>query len=169
MATGRRGMAAGNIPWQVLSALAGLALTALSGCGVLNPALVGSTVLDSTSALDAPEGTILIAVTNRTSSTAAARFEITKRNGGTVDLIIPVQPFDSDPANESDRMIVTQDCDVTSIRLLDVLASLPTGGVQQFASDLSPLEMGERLNCGKVVLLTIEGVAPNLLVNLGVF
>lgn len=153
----------------VVSAVAGMALLVTAGCGVLNPALVGTIGFDSTPALDSPEGTILIVVTNSTPSTAAARFEITKRNGGTVDLILPVQPFTGNPADESDRIIAVQDCDITSIQLLDVLASLPAGGVQQFASDLAPLNMGERIHCGNVILLSLEGEAPNLLVNLGVF
>jgi hypothetical protein len=119
--------------------------------------------------LDNPEGTIAIVVLNSTSSQAAARFQITKRNGGTVDLTVPVLPFDGDPADEGDRAMVVQDCDVTTIELVDVLAALSTGGVQQFGQDLAPLNMGEQLTCGKVIAVTITGSEPNLLVNLQVF
>jgi len=156
-------------PRGILVGLTALLIAGVAGCGVLNPSLVGTTILSSTESLDNPEGTIVIVVMNTTSSLAAARFEITKRNGGTVDLTVPVLPFDGDPANEGDRAMVVQDCDITSIQLVDVLASLSTGGIQQFGQDLAPLTMGDRLSCGKVVALTITGTEPNLLVTLQVF
>jgi len=139
-----------------------------AGCGVLNPALTGTVLPNSVSTLEAPQGSILIAVFNQTTSIAAVRFEITKKNGGTVDLVIPVQPADGNAANEADRGLAIQDCDVQSIRLVEVLASVP-GGVQQFGTGLAPLEDGLRLSCGKVVAVFIAGTAPNLLASLDVF
>lgn len=141
---------------------------AWAGCGVLNPSLVGTVTPSSIIEMEAPQGTILIAVFNATSSIAAVRFEVTKKSGGTVDLVIPVQPADNNPANEADRGIAIQDCDVQSIRLVQVLASVP-GGVQQFGTGLAPLEDGLQLSCGKVVVVTIVGQAPNLIATLDVF
>ena len=139
------------------------------GCGVLNPSLIGSATGDAISSLDNPEGTIIIVVMNSSLSTAAASFTITKSDGGVVDLVVPVLPADGNPADDGDVAMVVQDCDVQSIQLNTVLASLPTGDVQQFASDLAPLVKGERLSCGKVVSVMIVGVSPNLLVNLAVY
>jgi len=139
-----------------------------AGCDVLNPALMGTVSASSVGALSAPEGTILIAVLNSSSAIAAVRVEVVKEDGGVVDLVIPVQPADGDPANESDHAIVVQDCDVASIQLLEVIAALPTGGVQQLASDQPPLLNDVQFSCGKVVVIMITGTPPNLLVEIAV-
>ena len=94
--------------------------------------------------------------------------EVLKDDGGIIDLVIPVQAADSDPTNEGDHATVVQDCDVASIQLLEVSASLPTGGVQQLASDRPPLLNGVQFSCGKVVVITITGTSPNLLVEIAV-
>jgi len=144
------------------------ALGLVAGCDVLNPALVGTVSASSVGSLSAPEGTILIAVLNYSSSLAAAHIEVVKEDGGVVDLIIPVLAADSDPANEGDHAVAVQDCDVASIQLLEVIAALTTGGVQQLASDQPPLLVGEHFSCGKVIVVTITGTSPNLLVELAV-
>jgi hypothetical protein len=147
-----------------------LALGILPGCDVLNPALFGTVTSSSIPSLSAPEGTILVAVLNTTSAIAAARVRVTKNNGGTVDLVLPVQQADNDPANEADRALAVQDCDVASIQLIEVLAAPSTGGaVQQFGSDLPLLIGGVHINCGKVVVISILGTPPNLLVNMQVY
>ena len=140
----------------------------VAGCDVLNPALVGTVSASSVGSLSAPEGTILIAVLNSSSALAAAHIEVVKEDGGVVDLIIPVQAADSNPANEGDHAIVAQDCDIASIQLLEVIAALATGGVQQLASDQPPLLDGVHFSCGKVIVITITGTSPNLLVEIAV-
>ena len=138
------------------------------GCGVLNPSLAGTVLPNGTGTLYPQEGTILIAVFNTTTSIGAARVEVTKKTGGVVDLVIPVQPVNNNPVNPSDFGVAVQDCDVQSIRLVEVLASVP-GGVMTFGTGLAPLDDGTRLNCGKLVVVTIVGSAPNLLATLEVF
>ncbi|HSW44954.1 MAG TPA: hypothetical protein VLM89_05240 [Phycisphaerae bacterium] len=152
--------------WGV--ALIHLLTAMMAGCGVLNPSLVGTVAGSSAGTLEPPQGTILISVFNTTTSIAAARFEITKKNGGVLNLVIPVQPADNNPANEADHGTVIQDCDVQSIRLAEVLASVP-GGVQQFGTGLAPLEDGLQLSCGKSVVVTIVGTPPNLLATLNMY
>jgi len=156
-------------------AVAGLLLAAFGlllapGCGVINPDLLGTVLPNSTIGMPAPGGTIVIAVLNESQAIAAAQFEITKNDGGVVDLTIPVQPFDNSTANPADRAFAVQDCDVQSIRLIQVLAGLPTGGtVQQFASSLPPLVDGVGLSCGRLVVVTIVGTPPNLQAALEVY
>ena len=140
----------------------------VAGCDVLNPALMGTVSPSSVRALSAPEGTILIAVLNSSSALAAVRVEVVKKDGGIIDLVIPVQAADSDPTNEADHVTVVQDCDVASIQLREVIAGLPTGGIQQLASDRPPLLNGEQFSCGKIVVITITGTPPNLLVEIAV-
>jgi hypothetical protein len=138
------------------------------GCGVLNPSLTGTVLPNGVSTLPNQQGTILIAVFNTTTSIAAARLEVTKSNGGVVEVVVPVQPRSDNPANQTDQGVVVQDCDVQSIRLVEVLASVP-GGVMQFGTGLAPLDYPTRLSCGKLVVVTIAGSAPNLLASLDVF
>lgn len=140
----------------------------VAGCDVLNPALVGTFSASSVASLSAPEGTILIAVLNSSSALAAAHIEVIKEDGGVVDLIIPVQASDGNPADETDHATVVQDCDVASIELLEVIAALPTGGVQQLGSDQPPLLNSVHFSCGKVIVITIAGTPPNLLVEIAV-
>lgn len=143
--------------------LAGAGLLLAPGCGIINPDLLGTVFTNSTIGMPAPTGTIVIAVLNRSPAIAAAQVRVTKKDGGVVDLTIPVQPFDNSTANPADRAFAVQDCDVYSIRLVQVLAGLPTGGaVQQFASSLPPLVDGIELSCGKLVMITIVGTPPNL-------
>lgn len=143
--------------------LAGIGLLLAPGCGAINPELLGTVLPNSTVGMTAPTGTIVIAVLNRSPAIAAAQVQVTKNDGGVVNLTIPVQPFDSSTANPADRAFAVQDCDVHSIRLVQVLAALPTGGtVQQFASALPPLVDGVGLSCGKLVSITIVGTPPNL-------
>ncbi|MBP7934607.1 MAG: hypothetical protein KA354_08180 [Phycisphaerae bacterium] len=143
--------------------LAGIGLLLAPGCGIINPDLLGTVLPNSTIGIPAPEGTIVIAVLNRSPAIVAAQVQVTKIDGGVVDLTIPVQPFDSSTANPADRAFAVQDCDVYSIRLVQILAGLPTGGaVQQFASSLPPLVDGVELSCGKLVTITVVGTPPNL-------
>jgi len=144
------------------------ALGLIAGCDVLNPALVGTASASSVASLSAPEGTILIAVLNSSSALAAATVQVVKEDGGVVDLIIPVQAADGNPANETDHAIAVQDCDVASIQLLEVIAALPGGGIQQLGSDQPPLLNGVHFSCSKVIVITITGTPPNLLVEIAV-
>jgi len=139
-------------------------------CGVVNPSLVGTVGGSTVNTLDSPQGTVLIMVLNQTTSEAAVAIEVTKTNGGTMILTVPVLPFDNDTADDSDHQTLAQDCDVRAIQLREVIASIPaTGGVQQFAADRPPLILGTDFNCGNVVVFTIVGEAPNLFVNIDVF
>jgi len=138
------------------------------GCDVLNPALMGTASASSVASLSAPEGTILIAVLNNSSSLAAANIEIVKEDGGVVDLIIPVQAADGNAANEADHAVAVQDCDVASVQLMEIIAALPSGGIQQLGSDQPALLNGVHFSCGKVVVIIITGTAPNLLVEIAV-
>jgi hypothetical protein len=160
----RRPLASG----LVAAVLVLLAAVVPGGCGVLNPSLTGTVTSNGVGTMYPPEGTILIAVFNTTTSIAAARLEITKNNGGVVQVVVPVQPSSTNPANQTDQGVVVQDCDVQSIRLVEVLASIP-GGVMQFGTGLPPLDSPGRLSCGNLVVVTITGSTPNLAVSLNVF
>lgn len=145
-------------------------LPMVASCGALNPGLLGTMGLIYKPTVNNPTGTILIAILNTSSAVVAAKVEITKDNGGTVTLTIPAQPFDSDPANESDQTVVVQDCDVYSIKLVEILAGSTSGGtIQRFASDLPVLYNGVQLSCGKLVVITVTGSSPNLLANMEIF
>lgn len=145
----------------------------IAGCDVLNPALVGTVNASSVTSLSDPEGTILIAVLNNSSSLAAATVRVIKDTGyfedpGYIDLIIPVQAADGNAANEADHAVAVQDCDVYSIQLMEIIAALPTGGTQTLGSDQPALLNGVHFTCGKVIVITITGTAPNLLVEIAV-
>ena len=146
-----------------------LGLALVAGCGVLNPSLVGTVTSSAAPGIDEPTGTILIAVVNASPASAAAEVQVTKKDGGILSLVIPVQPADSDPANESDHTTMAQDCDVASIQLIKVLAFSSTGGYQEAASNYLPLTDGVELSCGKVVVITISGNTPNILATVQVF
>lgn len=156
-----------SVPGPITGLLCLLAVLP-AGCGVLNPSLTGTVLPNGVSTLPNQQGTILIAVFNSTTSVAAARLEVTKNNGGVVEVVIPVQPRDLNPANQTDQGVVVQDCDVQSIRLVEVLAAV-TGGVAQVGTGLPPLQSPTSLSCGKLVVVTITGTAPNILVSLQVF
>lgn len=148
---------------------AALCLLSIASCTVLNPALIGTLTPTGVLGLDNPQGTILIALFNETAAGAAARVEIVKKSGGSLELAIPVQAANNDPTDDTDRSIVVQDCDVQSIQLVDVLIGQADGTIQQLASDRPPLTDGLELSCGKVVIITLTGTAPNFLVTLAVY
>jgi len=162
--TGRRG---GRLALAFSVALAGLGLG--NGCDVLNPSLVGTIGNSSIAGLTAPAGTMLITVLNTTTSPAAVRLRVTKDSGGSLDLSVPVAAADNNAEDPSDNATVVQDCDVYSIELLSVAAALPNGEIQQLATDRPPLRKGLELSCGKLVVITLTGVAPNLFVQMAVY
>lgn len=137
----------------------GIGLLALlaGGCGILNPDLLSSFGGNSVVGLDRPNGAILILVMNLTSSAAVVRIEVTKRDGGTLELSVPLEPFG--PGTELDHMTLVQECDVESIQFLGGSIESDTGGDPiEIPAELPPVTYGSQLFCGKVVTITIPGV-----------
>lgn len=155
--------------WSMMGVMATTAWMASSGCGVLNPALLGTVGGSSVTGMEPPRGTILILVRNLSNAAAAARLELVKENGGVLSLAVPVQAFQDDPTDRTDRATIVQDCDVEQIQLLEVLAASPDGEIQQVAVDRPPLLHGVEFSCGRVVVISIVGIAPNLFIEIGVF
>ena len=148
-----------RIGWA-LAGLTGLTAVAGIGCSVLNPALVGTVQGNSVPALENARGTILIAVLNHTDAVAVPRIQITKDNGGLVELLVAVLPFTPsvplDPTNptqdnNADHAILVQDCDVAQIELID----LDVAG-QTIGANFPPLVEGFNLACGDVVVLSVR-------------
>jgi len=160
MAVGRR-----SAP-LFLTGLAALGLAGTVGCGMVNPSLLGGLGVSPIQALDPAQGSLVIAVLNRSDAVAQAKVVVTKANGGELELNLTTQPFS--PGTELDHVVAVQDCDVESVELLEIIYAGP-GGASTIASDAAPLLSGFNLSCGDVVVITITGTSPNVLVNLAVW
>lgn len=146
--------------------LAALILAGSTGCGVLNPSLLGGIGLSPIQSLDPAQGSLVILVLNRSDAIAQAKVIVTKTSGAEVELNLTTQPFSQ--ATELDHVAAVQDCDIESIELMETIYAGP-GGASTIASDAGPLLSGFNLNCGDVVVVTIEGTSPNVIVGLAVW
>lgn len=155
--------------WAMLVVLAGL--VGVSGCGggVLNPALVASLGGNTASAMDNPQGTIVILLVNRTLSTVQAYVLVTKDNGAAREWPLQVKAFQPGTPN-SGWLGFAQECDVASIDVVSFRFSIPGGGdAGDRTADLGTLVVGQSLNCGDVILIRAEGTAPNIIFTVEVF
>jgi hypothetical protein len=130
-------------------------LLAVLGCGVVNPDLVGTVGGNPATATTPVDANIVILVMNLTPVTAQASVRVTKRNQGVVELNIPVSSLD--------HAAVVQNCEVTSVEFVEASFAGPGGAVVVPAS-VSPLVVGQNLNCGGVVAITITGTPPGVFV-----
>jgi hypothetical protein len=146
--------------------LAMVVLAASTGCGVLNPSLLGGVGISPIQGLDPAQGSLVILVLNRSDAVAQAKVAVTKTNGAEVELNLTAQPFSQ--GTELDHVAAVQDCDVESVELTETIYAGP-GGASTIASDTGPLVSGFNLNCGDVVVVTIEGTSPNVIVGLAVW
>jgi hypothetical protein len=137
------------------SGVVAASLLVVLGCGVANPALVGTLGSNTAAAVTGIESNIAIMVMNLTPVTTQASIRVNKRNGGVVDLNIPVQPFD--------HTAVVQNCDVVSVEFVEASYAGPAGAVA-IPTTVSPLVVGLNLNCGGVVAITIAGTPPGVFV-----
>jgi hypothetical protein len=151
--TGRRSRLGGIV---VLSAL--LALGSAPGCGVLNPSLVGTWDGNPVKTLPRPDATIVIVVMNLTAQAAVVQIEITKTNGGVLDLSVPLEKYGG--ATGLDHGMIVQECDdLDTIQLTGGSIQSETGGEPvEIPADLPPVTYGLNLFCGGVVTITIQGV-----------
>ncbi|MBN1489698.1 MAG: hypothetical protein JXA69_07255 [Phycisphaerae bacterium] len=151
----------------VLAAVVAVGLGMLTGCvGSLNPALVNSLGGNTASAIDNPEGSLLIVVMNRTDAAALTVLDIQKDGGGTVPLSLLTRP--NTVLNDLDHVIVHQDCDVARIDFREIEVVTSAGSIPvPFA--LPPLIAGTSIFCGEVVAITIDGAAPNVFATVAVY
>lgn len=133
------------------------------GCGI-NPALIGGFTGNSTNNLQPPTGSIVIVAMNRTPAPALVRLVANKQYGG--QIAINLSTFGAGDVNNRDYMAVVQDCDIQSIEFIDIIVQSQTATIP-FA--FAPLVAGETLSCGKVVAITLEGTAPNIVPTVVVF
>jgi hypothetical protein len=124
-----------------------------AGCGVLNPNLLGAVGANTAASVVGTEGNIAILVMNQTPVTIQVNLQITKTNGGVVNLNIPVQP--------NDHEAVVQSCEVDVVQILQASYAGAAGSVVVPAT-VSPLQVGLNLQCGGVVSITMTGAPPNV-------
>lgn len=143
-------------------AIAGLVLGLGSGCGILNPDLLGTLGANSAVAGDVPEGHVVLLITNSTTSTVEATVLITKSNGATAEL-----SFGTGPVPEDDGYTaLVQPCDVTSIDVQSFGYATPntTGGPVEIPSNLGTLVRNESFHCGSVIQIQAAGTPPTFTV-----
>ncbi len=129
------------------------------GCGVLNPDLLGTVGANAASGV-INKGNVVILVMNDTAVTAQANVTVTKINGSQLVLNVPV------PAN--DHVAVVQDCDVDTITV-DQASVAGTNGAVVIPATVSPVKMGQTLQCGGVMAISITGTAPGVFLNAQTF
>ncbi len=127
------------------------------GCGVVNPNLLGGNAAVQTPGLN---GSIVILVINQTTVDAQANVTVTRTNGGSLDLNIPVLA--------GSHQAVTQDCEVNTIQVSQA-SYAGTNGAVVIPSSVSPVQVGSTLQCGGVVAVTITGAPPNVFLNVPSF
>jgi hypothetical protein len=138
----------------------------LLGCSGLNPGLAGLFGDNSVSSISTPKGAIIVLVENQSATSVLTNLRAQKANGGIVELNI-VTGAVGDPSYQ-DHVAAVQDCDIASLYFDEYVYVGDTAPVLvPFARP--PLQAGDTLSCGKVVLIRYDGQAPNLLVTVSVF
>ena len=141
--------------WPVM-ALGACVLATVSGCGILNPSLVGTLAGSSVASLPLPSGSIVILAMNQTDQPAIVSVQIAKHNEASKVWNLGLAAFGD--AFGWDHGALVQECDVESIQLLSVTTSFEGGEPIELPSDSPPLLVGVNLSCGNVVAITITGV-----------
>lgn len=136
--------------------LSALLVASQTGCGsFLNPSLLDVLGLNTTPAVEASEGNIIILLMNRGAQNALATLQVTKDSGASLEYTISLQAF-GDPQDRDFRAI-TQECDVFSIELTGIQTTTIGGGVQDIPVDAQRILKNVHMYCGDVVAILIPG------------
>ncbi|MHC4442021.1 MAG: hypothetical protein ACYTBZ_15970 [Planctomycetota bacterium] len=127
----------------------------ISGCGFLNPALVGEAGGNPIGSLDNPDGYIALVLINPSLFTVETQLTISKTDGTS-----KVWSLATEAAN---FYVLTQDCDVSQISF-DVFSYADIGGTVQVPANLGSLTKNDGLVCGSVVAITAVGNPPTFAV-----
>lgn len=137
-----------------------LCVATLCGCPGINPDLVGQLGGSPVSAINVPDGNIVILVSNLTPTLVTVDVQVTKQNGGTIPLSIEVPGL-----SYSAR---AQDCDIQSLEITQA-----TYGTARRPITLPPGPLsvagGTGIGCGQVLSIIVVGTPPDLTVQTQVF
>ena len=132
-------------------------LTLTSGCGsILNPSFLNFFGINTTVALEAPVGDIIILVMNQGSDRIVMDIAVTKDSGSVMTHTIALSPY-RDASGEDWKSIVQQ-CDVFEIEVLRITVSLASGDLVDIPANIGVLQKGRDLFCGNVLAITIFGI-----------
>lgn len=130
-------------------ATAGLA-AAWTGCGVINPDLIGTVTSNPASGMRPPDGYIVLMLVNQSVTSTQLTYDLT-RNATTVRETITSGPLDF--------IAVTLPCDATSVDIQN-FGFAGVDGVTELPADLGALVIGSSLNCGDVISVSATGTPP---------
>lgn len=133
------------------------------GCGVINPDLLGTVGISNNNTTTLTNGMVVMVLLNETNVTASVTVVINKTIDG-VDTDVTTTL--TSPAN--DHIVLVDDCAINSIQVTDAVFA-GTNGAVTIPSTVSPAVMGETLQCGGGVVVTISGTAPGIFLNAGAF
>ena len=132
-------------------------LTLTSGCGsVLNPSFLNFFGINTTRALEAPYGDIIVLLMNQGSDQIVVDVSITKENGSSMIHTVALSPYRD--ASGNDWHTIVQQCDVDQIEVLRITVSLAGGDLVDAPANIGVLQKGRDLFCGNVVAITIFGI-----------
>jgi hypothetical protein len=146
------------LPQVVIFALGAMILVVSTGCGVLNPALVGAIPFgEAVNTLDSPEGYIAILLINTSPYAIETQLFIEKANGTSKTWTLS--------SAAADFYVLTQDCDIARISFGNFSYVDPVAGTVETPANLGSLTKNEGLQCGSVVAITAGGTPPTFTVN----
>ncbi len=144
----RSGMWTARRSWLAIVACG---LTLSVGCGVLNPSLLAAFGSNTASQDTAPNGFIVILLTNRAAVSVQARVQVTKTNGSAQEFTLSSAPLNF--------FAFTQECDVAAVQFTS-FGYASSAGTINVNANLGQLQVGNGLECGNVISVVADGNPP---------
>ena len=133
------------------------------GCGVLNPDLLGAAGVSNTASTSLTNGMVVMMLINETGVSTSATLVTTKNlNGVSTDITTTL----TTPANN--HLVLVDDCTLTSIQVTTASYAGANGAVV-IPSTVAPAVLGETMQCGGGVVVTISGTPPGVFLNAATF
>jgi hypothetical protein len=129
------------------------------GCGVINPELLGAVGASNTAADDVTKGMVVVVLINGTDVSTEITTVTTKMLAG-----VSTDINKTITAKARNHTVLVDDCELDSIQVTQA-SYAGTNGAVIVPSTVSPANMGENLQCGGGLVVTLTGAPPGVFLN----
>ena len=133
------------------------------GCGVVNPDLLGAAGVSNTAANNLTNGVVVMMLINETDVSADVAI-VGQRITGNATLTTTTDLSWSLTAPSHDHIVLVEDCELDWMQVTQA-SYAGTNGAVTIPATVAPAIMGETLQCGGGLVITISGTPPGVFLN----